>query len=46
MDQLAEAPQNNDLPLHIELHDHNLFGMFEMEEPIKHEEYDMNMFFF
>lgn len=45
VDQLADALQKNGLPLHIELPDHNLFGVFEIEEPIDHEEYDIHIFF-
>lgn len=34
------------MSLHIELLDSNSFGMFEIEEPIEHEKYDMNIFFY
>lgn len=32
--------------MHIELSNHNLFNVFEIKEPIEHEEYDMIIFFY
>lgn len=32
--------------MHIELLDYNLFSVFEIEEPIEHEEYDMTIIFY
>lgn len=45
MDQLAKALQKHGIPLNIELLNSNLFGVFDIEEEVEKEEYDMTLYF-
>lgn len=45
IDQLAEAPHPNTILLYIKLLDNNLFGVFEIEDVIETEEFNMIMYF-